>query len=74
MSLQEIYQEVSHLKPEEKLMLLERLWDEYCADDVPNELSDAQKREMLRRSDELRQDPTIGISWKELRSRAFREE
>ena len=59
MSLQEIYQEVSHLKPEEKLMLLERLWDEYCADDLADELSDVQKREMLRRSDELRQNPRL---------------
>jgi len=58
-----------HLTAEERLELLERLWDSLV--DTPERipLTDAQKEELDRRLDDFERDPSIGIPWDEVRKR-----
>ena len=58
-----------HLTVEERLELLERLWDSLV--DTPERipLTDAQKQELDRRLDDFERDPSIGIPWDEVRKR-----
>lgn len=58
-----------HLTVEERLELLERLWDSLV--DTPERipLTDAQKEELDRRLDDFERDPSIGIPWDEVRKR-----
>ncbi len=58
-----------HLTVQERLELLERLWDSLV--DTPERipLTDAQKEELDRRLDDFERDPAIGIPWDEVRKR-----
>jgi len=58
-----------HLTFEERLELLERLWDSLV--DTPERipLTDAQREELDRRLDDYERDPSIGIPWNEVRKR-----
>ncbi len=58
-----------HLTVEERLELLDRLWDSLV--DTPERipLTDAQKEELDRRLDDFERDPSIGIPWDEVRKR-----
>ena len=58
-----------NLTAEERLELLERLWDSLV--DTPERipLTDAQKEELDRRLDDFEHDPSIGIPWDEVRKR-----
>jgi len=58
-----------HLTVEERLELLERLWDSLV--DTPERipLTNAQKEELDRRLDDFERDPSIGIPWDEVRKR-----
>jgi putative addiction module component (TIGR02574 family) len=54
---------LDNLSPEEKLRLLEELWDSLSAtpQDVP--MTSAQREELDRRLDELDRDGPNGIPW-----------
>ena len=54
------------LSPEEKLRLIEQVWDSLAADpkDVP--LGDWQVRELDRRLDDLDRDGPAGIPWEQV--------
>ena len=56
--------DVEQLTPEERLQLLERLWDSLTDEDVP--LTQAQREELDRRLDELDRDGPCGIPWEEV--------
>ena len=58
-----------NLTAEERLELLERLWDSLV--DTPERipLTDAQKEELDRRLDDFERDRSIGIPWDEVRQR-----
>jgi putative addiction module component (TIGR02574 family) len=60
---------IEHLTVEERLELLERLWDSLV--DTPERipLTDAQREELDRRLDDFERDPSIGIPWDEVRKR-----
>jgi putative addiction module component (TIGR02574 family) len=60
---------IDHLTVEERLELLERLWDSLV--DTPERipLTDAQREELDRRLDDFERDPSIGIPWDEVRKR-----
>lgn len=54
------------LTPEERLRLIEEVWDSLCEnpEDVP--LTDAQREELDRRLDELERDGAQGIPWQDV--------
>jgi putative addiction module component (TIGR02574 family) len=56
--------DVEKLSPEERLKLLERLWDSLSDQDV--ELTPTQRAELDRRLDELDRDGPTGIPWEEV--------
>jgi len=53
--------DIQSLTPEERLSLLEEIWDSLEPGDVP--LTEAQRAELDRRLDDLERDPTPGIPW-----------
>jgi putative addiction module component (TIGR02574 family) len=56
--------EIDGLTPEERLALIERLWDSLSDDDVP--LTDAQREELDRRLDALDREGPVGIPWEQV--------
>jgi putative addiction module component (TIGR02574 family) len=55
---------IDEMSPDERLRLLERLWDSLSDDQVP--LTRAQRAELDRRLDELDIDGPTGIPWEEV--------
>ena len=53
--------DIKSLTPQERLALLEEIWDSLEPEDVP--VTDAQCRELDRRLDELELDRDLGIPW-----------
>lgn len=56
--------DINQLTPEERLDLIERLWDSLSDDDVP--LSDAQREELDRRLDALDREGPAGVPWEQV--------
>jgi putative addiction module component (TIGR02574 family) len=54
---------LNSLSPEEKLRLLEDLWDSLAADPTAIPLTDWQRRELDRRLDEMDREGPTGIPW-----------
>ena len=61
--------DIARLTAEERLSLLEQLWDSLAAipDAIP--LTEAQRTELDRRLDELDGEGPVGIPWDEVLSR-----
>jgi len=55
---------IEKLSAEERLRLLEKLWDSLSDDDVP--ITPAQRKELDRRLDDLDRDGPTGIPWEEV--------
>ena len=66
--------DIAHLSPEERLRLLEQLWESLSVTPAAIPLTNAQREELDRRLDELDRDGPAGIPWEEvlrrIRSRA----
>lgn len=64
--------DISELSPQQRLELIEQLWDSLTAADVP--LTPAQRAELRRRLERLEREGVSGRSWDEveLRIRAAR--
>jgi len=56
--------DLQSLTPEERLELLEELWDSLTDDDLP--LTGAQREELDRRLDDLDLEGPRGIPWEEV--------
>jgi putative addiction module component (TIGR02574 family) len=56
--------EIDELTPEERLALIERLWDSLSDNDVP--LTDAQREELDHRLDALDREGPVGIPWEQV--------
>jgi putative addiction module component (TIGR02574 family) len=56
--------DIERLTPEERLELIERLWDSLSDDDVP--LTDAQREELDRRLDALDREGPVGVPWEQV--------
>jgi putative addiction module component (TIGR02574 family) len=56
--------DIAKLSPEERLELLEKLWDSLSAESIP--MTDAQEEELDRRLDELDREGPVGIPWNEV--------
>ncbi|GAH50306.1 unnamed protein product [marine sediment metagenome] len=68
MSLQAALKEIAKLTPEEKLQLVEEVWDELSehSEDIP--LTEAQKKELNRRLDEYEKNPENVLTWEEVKA------
>jgi len=59
---------LNSLSPEEKLRLLEEVWDSLAADPSQVPLTESQRRELDRRLDELDREGPTGIPWERVLS------
>ena len=59
--------DITDLTPNQRLELIEHLWDSLTPADVP--LTEAQQKELQRRLDRLERDGVSGRSWDEVESR-----
>jgi putative addiction module component (TIGR02574 family) len=55
--------DINKLTPEERLDLIEELWDSLRGDPEKIPLTDAQAKELDRRVAEMDQDTSLGIPW-----------
>jgi len=60
--------EVLKLPVEERIKLVESIWDSIAEFPEALELTDAQKKELDRRLDRYAADPSAGIPWPELKA------
>jgi putative addiction module component (TIGR02574 family) len=58
--------DIASLSTEERLHLLEELWDSLSATPEAVPLTNAQREELDRRLDELDRDDAVGIPWEEV--------
>jgi putative addiction module component (TIGR02574 family) len=61
--------DITRLTPDERLRLLEQLWDSLSATPDALPLTSAQRAELDRRLDELEQEGPAGIPWDEVMRR-----
>ena len=61
--------DIASLTPEERLSLLEELWDSLAAAPEALRLTPAQRVELDRRLDDLDAEGPVGIPWDEVLSR-----
>ena len=59
--------DIAKLSPEERLELLEELWDSLSPESIA--MTDAQTKELDRRLDELDREGPVGIPWNEVLDR-----
>jgi putative addiction module component (TIGR02574 family) len=64
----ELWAELMELTPEERIDLVEDLWDSIEPGDMPPLTAD-QKEEIERRLAEHRRDPSTAITWEEVKAR-----
>ena len=55
--------DVTQLSPEERLNLIEELWDSLTAEQANIPLTESQAAEIDRRLADMDQDTTLGIPW-----------
>jgi putative addiction module component (TIGR02574 family) len=56
--------DIDQLTPEERLDLIERLWDSLSDDDVP--LTEPQRQELEHRLDALDREGPVGVPWEQV--------
>jgi putative addiction module component (TIGR02574 family) len=61
--------DLAKLSPEERLKLLEQLWDSLSETPEAIPMTDAQRAELDRRLDDLDRDGPVGIPWNEVLDR-----
>ena len=61
--------DIASLTPDERLGLLEELWDSLAAAPEAIPLTEAQRAELDRRLDDLEREGPVGIPWDEVLSR-----
>jgi len=59
--------DIHKLTPEQRLQLIEELWDSLSDEDVP--LTESQRAELDRLIDDLEKHPEQGIPWEEVKRR-----
>jgi putative addiction module component (TIGR02574 family) len=61
--------DVTQLSPEERLNLIEELWDSLTAEQANIPLTESQAAEIDRRLADMDQDTTLGIPWETVLAR-----
>ena len=55
--------DINKLGPDERLDLIEQLWNSLATESAKLPLTGAQAKELDRRTDKMDQDETLGIPW-----------
>ena len=61
-------EEAKKLPVQERIALVEEIWDSIAEDNGCFELNDAQKQELDRRLQSFQQNPHVGRSWEDIKS------
>ena len=61
--------DIAKLSPEQRLKLLEQLWDSFSETPEAIPMTDAQREELDRRLDDLDREGPVGIPWNEVLDR-----
>lgn len=67
-------EDILKLSVEERVQLIEAIWDSIAADPTALSLTDAQREELDRRLDDFERDPADTLSWAEVRASLERDE
>lgn len=68
MTKSSMIEEIRQMSPRDRIELMRALLDEMAQDAEVDDLSEAQKAELLRRRDAHRADPSQGIPWETVRA------
>jgi putative addiction module component (TIGR02574 family) len=69
MDLKTVVNEVGSWPAEERLRLIEELWESLAIAPEAVAMTDAQKQDLQRRLDAYRDDPKAGSPWEEVKAR-----
>jgi putative addiction module component (TIGR02574 family) len=69
MSQSSLPPEIRQLSLDERVQLVEQIWESIAEDEKQFHLTDAQKAELDRRLAALQSDPSRGSSWDEVKAR-----
>ena len=61
--------DIAKLSPQERLILIEQLWESLSSTPEALPVTDAQREELDRRLDELDREGPVGIPWDEVLQR-----
>lgn len=61
--------DIHKLSADERLRLIEELWDSLCATPEAVPLTEAQRAELDRRLDDLEREGPVGIPWEDVARR-----
>ena len=64
----DLTEEAKKLPVDERIKLVEEIWDSIAQDNGCFELTDAQKQELDRRIQSSQQNPQAGRSWEDIKS------
>lgn len=60
---------INNLSVEERIQLVQAIWDSIDAEHAVSEITEAQQKELERRCAELDAHPEIGIPWEKVKAR-----
>jgi putative addiction module component (TIGR02574 family) len=69
MDLQTVLREVESWPAEDRLLLIERVWDGLSSTSEAIELTEAQKLDLQRRLDAYKDNPKAGSDWADVKAR-----
>ncbi len=64
----ELTEEAKKLSIPDRILLVEKIWDTIAEENQTFDLSDAQKRELDRRLELVRNNPGQGRTWEEIKA------
>ncbi len=64
---EELRNQINKLSVSEKILLVEEIWDSIANEEQSFDLTDAQRKTILKRRNELNENPAIGRRWEEIR-------
>lgn len=60
--------EIASLSVEDRILLVQAIWDSIAADQAYPELTEAQKRELDARIDDSEMNPDNSLTWEEVKA------
>lgn len=61
--------DILQLSVPERIQLVQDIWDSIAAEPEELPLTDAQRKELDRRLDDLEADPSAGVPWQDVKAR-----
>ncbi len=69
MNLAATLDDIKKLDVNDRLDLVQAIWDSIEEESVPADLTDGQKEDLSRRMAELDANPSLGLTWEQLMAR-----